>query len=171
MNPLIIIISVILALALGAIAGYLFHRYQADKALQNQQQKAESILKGANEQARLIETQARESAAKIVQAAEGEIKERRHELSRETERLDKRRSELDNRADRLEQREPIAANQCLTWADRPQPGQTGTVGFCRPPPSCPLIPPQTPSPTGRSAPPTPDSDERTSFVLRHRLLS
>jgi len=105
MNPLITIISDILALALGVIAGYLFHRYQADKELENQQQKAESILKGANEQARLIETQARESAAKIVQAAEGELKERRHELSRETERLDKRRSELDNRADRLEQRE------------------------------------------------------------------
>ena len=105
MNPLIVIFSDILALALGAVAGYLFHRYQADKALENQQQKAESILKGANEQARLIETQARESAAKIVQAAESELKERRHELSRETERLDKRRTELDSRADRLEQRE------------------------------------------------------------------
>jgi ribonuclease Y len=83
----------------------LFHKYIADKAIENQQQKAESILKGASEQARLIETQARESATKVVQAAEGEIKERRHELSRETERLDKRRSELDSRADRLEQRE------------------------------------------------------------------
>jgi len=105
MNPIVILITAALALVLGGIAGYLFHRYQADKALQNQQQKAESILKGANEQARLIETQARESANKIVQNAEGEIKDRRHELSRETERLDKRRSELDSRADRLEQRE------------------------------------------------------------------
>jgi len=105
MNPIVILITASLALVLGGIAGYLFHRYQADKALQNQQQKAESILKGANEQARLIETQARESANKIVQNAEGEIKDRRHELSRETERLDKRRSELDSRADRLEQRE------------------------------------------------------------------
>jgi len=105
MNPIVILITAVLALVLGGIAGYLFHRYQADKALQNQQQKAESILKGANEQARLIETQARDSANKIVQNAEGEIKDRRHELSREAERLDKRRSELDNRADRLEQRE------------------------------------------------------------------
>ena len=83
MNPIIILITAVLALVLGGIAGYLFHRYQAEKALQNQQQKAESILKGANEQARLIETQARESANKIVQSAEGEIKDRRHELSRE----------------------------------------------------------------------------------------
>ena len=105
MNPIITIVTDILALILGAVAGYLFHKYQADKAIKDQQQKAESILKGANEQARLIESQARESATKIIQAAEGEIKERRHELSRETERLDKRRSELDGRADRLEQRE------------------------------------------------------------------
>jgi ribonuclease Y len=104
MNPFSLLIDV-LALLVGIAAGYFFHRYQADKALKDQQQKAESILKGANEQARLIESQARESATKIVQSAEGEIKERRHELSRETERLDKRRSELDGRADRLEQRE------------------------------------------------------------------
>ena len=107
MNPIITIVITLLALALGATAGYLFHRYLAEKALQNQQDKAESILKGANEQARLIEAQARESATKIVQSAEGEIKERRQELSRETERLDKRRSELDSRADRLEQREQV----------------------------------------------------------------
>jgi ribonuclease Y len=53
----------------------------------------------------LIESQARESATKIVQAAESEIKERRIELNKETDRLDKRRSELDSRVDRLEQRE------------------------------------------------------------------
>jgi ribonuclease Y len=104
MSPFNLLIDA-LALLVGIAAGYFFHRYQVDKALKDQQQKAESILKGANEQARLIETQARDSATKIVQSAEGEIKERRHELSRETERLDKRRSELDNRADRLEQRE------------------------------------------------------------------
>lgn len=94
-----------LALIVGITTGYLFHRYQSDKTIKNQQQKAESILKGANEQARLIESQARASSTKIIQAAEGENKERRKELSRETERIDKRRSELDKRADRLEQRE------------------------------------------------------------------
>ena len=117
MNPTVIVITGILALALGAVVGYLFHRYQAERALENQQQKAESILKGANEQARLIESQARESATKIVQSAEGEIKERRQELSRETERIDKRRTELDGRADRLEQREQ-ALNKRQSSVDR-----------------------------------------------------
>ncbi len=104
MNPPILLIG-ILALVVGIVVGYLFHRYQTDKDIKDQQQKAESILKGANEQARLIESQARESSTKIIQAAEGEIKERRKELNRETERIEKRRSELDSRTDRLEQRE------------------------------------------------------------------
>ena len=95
----------IVGLAAGLVAGYLFHRYQAEQALKNQQQKADSILKVANEQARLIDSQARENATKIVQASELEIKERRIELNREAERLEKRRTEVDGRADRLEQRE------------------------------------------------------------------
>ena len=102
---LVNILITIFALVLGGVLGYFFHRYQADKALKNQQDKAENILKGASEQARLIESQARENAVKIVQAAETEIKERRIELNKETDRLDKRRSEVENRMEKLEQRE------------------------------------------------------------------
>lgn len=104
MNPIILIVD-ILVLGVGLVAGYFLHRYQAERAAKNQQDKADNILKGANEQARLIESQARENATKIVQAAESEMKERRIELNKETERLDKRRSEVDSRSDRLEQRE------------------------------------------------------------------
>lgn len=104
MNPISIAIDV-LVLIVGVTAGYLYHRYQSERALKGQQDKADNILRIANEQARLIETQARESATKIVQAAESEIKERRIELSKEADRLDKRRSELDSRADKVEQRD------------------------------------------------------------------
>ena len=104
MNPIILIVD-ILVLGVGLVAGYFLHRYQAERALKNQQDKADNILKVANEQARLIESQARENATKIVQASEAEMKERRIELNKETERLDKRRSEVDSRSDRLEQRE------------------------------------------------------------------
>jgi ribonuclease Y len=104
MNAINIIIGLV-SLAIGGIVGYLYHRFQSERALKEQQDKADNILKVANSQARLIETQARESATKIVQAAESEIKERRIELGREADRLDKRRSELDSRADKLEQRD------------------------------------------------------------------
>src|SRR6266496_2959453 len=105
MNPIIAWIISLFFLIVGAAAGYFFHRYQAEVIRRNQQERADNILKGASEQARLIESQARENAVKIVQAAEAEIKERRIELNKETDRQDKRRSELDGRADRLEQRE------------------------------------------------------------------
>lgn len=104
MNPISIAIDV-LVLVVGVVAGYLFHRYQSDRLLKNQQDKADNILRVASEQARLIETQARESATKIVQASETEIKERRIELGKEADRLDKRRTELDGRAEKLEQRD------------------------------------------------------------------
>ncbi|HET7143233.1 MAG TPA: Rnase Y domain-containing protein, partial [Anaerolineales bacterium] len=104
MNPLNLMIDV-LALVVGVVAGYLFHRYQADRAAKAKQEKADDILKAANSQARLIESGARENAAKITKASEAETKERRIELSKETERLDKRRSELDSRFDKMELRE------------------------------------------------------------------
>ena len=105
MNPLITILIGVLAGLVGFAAGYYYYRYQTEKALRDQQEKTANILKGANEQARLIEAQARENAVKVVQAAEQDIKERRAENSREAERLDKRRTELEGRADKLEQRE------------------------------------------------------------------
>jgi ribonuclease Y len=116
MNPVNLVL-VILALFGGVALGYFLHRYQADKALKNQQDKADNILKGASEQARLIESQARENAVKIVQAAESEIKERRIELNKDTDRLDKRRSELDSRIEKFDQREQ-ALNKRQSQIDR-----------------------------------------------------
>jgi ribonuclease Y len=104
MTPIDILIGLVL-LGLGLTAGYYLHRYRTEVKLKSQQDKADNILKIANEQARLIETHARESATKIVQAAEAEIKERRIEVSRDADRLDKRRVELDGRTERLEQRD------------------------------------------------------------------
>jgi ribonucrease Y len=95
----------VLALVIGLAAGYFFHRYQAERALKGKQEKADDILKVTKTQAGLIESGARENATKIVMAAEAEIKERRVEMNREIERLDKRRSELDSRFDKIEQRE------------------------------------------------------------------
>lgn len=105
MNPIIWLVFVVFALGLGVAGGYYLHRYQTEKANRDRQEKAANILKVANEQARLIESQARENAVKITQAAEQDVKERRAENSREAERLDKRRTELEGRADKLEQRE------------------------------------------------------------------
>ena len=105
MSPLLNILINIVALVIGVAAGYFIHRSQAERALKGKQEKADDILKVANTQARLIESGARENATKIIQASEAEIKERRIEMNREVERLDKRRTEVDGRAEKLEQRE------------------------------------------------------------------
>lgn len=106
MNPIFYVVEII-TLILGAAAGYFFSRYQYEKTMREQQEKADSILKAATEQARLIEIQARDNALKVVQAAEAEIAQRRSEINREEGRLQKRRLELDNRVERLEQREQM----------------------------------------------------------------
>src|SRR5258706_15883532 len=89
MSPITVFVVAILALVAGGVAGYYFQRYQTEQRKKNQQERADNILKGSNEQARLIESQSRENATKIIQAAESEIKERRIELNKDTERLDK----------------------------------------------------------------------------------
>jgi len=117
MSPITGTIVVLLALVAGAAVGYFFQRYQTEQRIKNQQDRADNILKGASEQARLIESQARESATKIIQASEAEIKERRIELNKDTDRLEKRRSELDGRVDKLEQREQ-AINKRQSQVDK-----------------------------------------------------
>ena len=104
MSPLNIITD-ILALIVGVVAGYFIHRYQAERAANEKQNKADDILKAANTQARMIVSGAQDNATKIIQAAESEIKERRIDLNKETDRLEKRRSEVDSRSEKIEQRE------------------------------------------------------------------
>jgi len=95
------------ALLMGLVIGYFISRYLSERVLQKEKEKADSILKGANEQARLIEIQARDNALKVVQSAETDVTQRRAELNREEDRIQKRRAELDTRLERLEQREQV----------------------------------------------------------------
>ena len=105
MNPIIALLINILALIVGAVAGYFIHRYRIERAAKARQERAEDIVKAAQTQANMIVKGAQDNATKIIQAAESELKERRVELNRDTERLEKRRSEVDSRYDKIEQRE------------------------------------------------------------------
>jgi ribonuclease Y len=93
------------ALILGLAIGFFISRAQIRRAQAQQREKADKILLEAREQAKTVELQARDTALKITQAAEAEIKSLRSELHKEEERLQHRRTEMDNRIDRLEQRE------------------------------------------------------------------
>jgi len=95
----------IIALLVGGVIGYAINYYVNKQQMQRHKTTAEDIIKGATEQARLIEIQARDDALKITREAEEDIAKRRHELNEEENRIQTRRDEQDKRAERLEQRE------------------------------------------------------------------
>ena len=95
----------IIALLIGAAIGFMVNRYLNEQEQQRQKTTAEDIIKGATEQARLIEIQARDSALKVTRESEADIGKRRNELNQEEGRIQSRRDEQDKRAERLEQRE------------------------------------------------------------------
>ena len=105
MNPVIDVIIAIVALALGAAAGYYYRNNQVKAERREEQSKAQGIVQVASDKANKIELEARDRALKITQAAENELAQRRNEFNREVERLDHRRTELDGRFEKMEQRE------------------------------------------------------------------
>ena len=117
MNPGIVVIIVIIAIAAGIAIGYwlFFSRSKQEKArLQN---KAENILLEAEEKAKEVELQAKDKAIQFRQQADTEVSRRRAEITREEDRQTKRREELDNRTDRLEKRE-AALNKRQSAVDK-----------------------------------------------------
>ena len=102
---IILIVFLIIEIVVGAIVVYFVNRSLADKFHREQENKADNVLKLANEKSRSIELEAKDKSIKVLQEAEAELSRRRQDLAREEERLTKRRTELDNRIERLEQRE------------------------------------------------------------------
>jgi ribonuclease Y len=104
---LIAVISIPIALVLGAFVGYLYKQNRVEKEHLMQKDEAEHVLDEAKEQASNMEIQARDQALRVLQKAEAEAERKRNELNREEDRLQKRREETDNRLDRMEKREQI----------------------------------------------------------------
>ncbi len=117
MEPIVVILIAVLALAAGLAAGYYISRMQNERIQRRNRETADKVITDANERARTIELQARDDALKVSQAAEAEINRLRSELNKEEERLQHRRAELDSRIERLEQREQ-AVNKRQSSVDR-----------------------------------------------------
>lgn len=106
---LIVLIGLIslVALALGAVIGFLIKQSLVEKEQLKQKTAADRILNEAKEQARVLEIQARDQALEIIQKAETEAERKRNEMAKEEIRLQKRREELDARIDRAEARDQL----------------------------------------------------------------
>lgn len=111
------LITIPIALILGAAIGYLYKQNLVEKAKRDQTDEAERLLEAAKEQAREIEIQARDQALEVLQKAEADNERKRNEFIKEEDRLQKRREELDNRLDRLEKREQ-ALNKRQSLVDK-----------------------------------------------------
>jgi ribonuclease Y len=116
-KDLIPFITALVALLVGLAIGYFINKAQVTARQRQLKEKADKIIQDAKDQARTVELQARDTALKITQSAEGEITRLRSELNREDERLQKRRTELDGRLDKLELREQ-AVNKRQSAVDK-----------------------------------------------------
>lgn len=105
MNPTTMIVGVVIALVVGAAAGFFVRQYQLNRTIEGKKSEAERIIEEAKAEAREVELRARDEALRIRDASEAEASRRREELSREDDRLQRRRAELDDRVERLEKRE------------------------------------------------------------------
>jgi ribonuclease Y len=105
MNIFGVIFIAILDLIVGLLLGYFIFRYQNEKRQVNLKTRSDDILKAASDKAQKVELDARDSALKIVKAAEEEITRRRSEQNKEEDRLNKRRTELDARFEKIDLRE------------------------------------------------------------------
>jgi ribonuclease Y len=105
MNQGLGIIIGVISLVLGIAIGYGLYYLLARQEKARLQVKANNIIFEAEEKAKAMEMQAKDTALQIRQQADAEASRRRSEISREEDRLQKRREELENRTDRQEKRE------------------------------------------------------------------
>ena len=117
MDPILIIIPGLIALAAGAAGGYFYKQYQLKQTQEFTKQKIEQTLADATKKAREMEVAAKDKAIVTRQEGEAEIERRRAELRREDDRLQRRRIELDKNIERIEKREQVL-NKRQSQVDR-----------------------------------------------------
>jgi ribonuclease Y len=99
-----IIVAAVIGLAVGAVAGYVYHRRQSEARAKEQEAQAASLVQQAETQAKEIVLKARDEAIKVRDAAEAEAVRRMADLNKEDQRLARRREELDRKIEQYDQR-------------------------------------------------------------------
>lgn len=105
MEQLTYIFIAILALAAGAVFGYLARQSIAKRAVGSIEEKLQKMAAAARAEAEQILNEARAKAAKAVEAAQKETENRKQEIFKAEGLLLKRESLLEGRIDQMEKRE------------------------------------------------------------------
>lgn len=102
MQPLVIVMSAIIALVVGAVIGYLYRQQLYQNKMGDLEGMRTRLLEEAEKQAREVVLSGKDEALAIRQSVEAELEQRSQNLRREEDRLQKRREQVDDRQDKLE---------------------------------------------------------------------
>ncbi len=132
MDPILAIVLIIVALAIGAAAaGFIFYKKGIDEGIQRRKQQAESMIGSAEKEAeRILDAagmdaeskkksaliEAKDEIHKLRSEADKEIKDRRAELSRQERRVQQKEENLDKKNDNLEKKDELL-NQKIKSAE------------------------------------------------------
>jgi len=104
MDIIPLVLTALIALALGGVAGYYYHRRQAEAKARELQSQADNVLQRAEREAREIQLKAKDEALKLRDQAEVEAARRLAEFNKEDQRLARRRDDLDKKIEQVDQR-------------------------------------------------------------------
>ncbi len=104
MQPLVLILTVIGGLIIGAAIGVVVGRRYGLQSAADAQREAELLLKEAEAEAQRIRLAAKEEAVRLREQIEEDLQEQRRELQRLDRHLQQRRESLDRRQEHLENR-------------------------------------------------------------------
>lgn len=104
MDIIPLVLTALIALALGGAAGYYYYRRQAEAKARELQSQADNVLQRAEREAREIQLKAKDEALKLRDQAEVEAARRLAEFNKEDQRLARRRDDLDKKIEQVDQR-------------------------------------------------------------------
>ena len=121
MSPVVAIIRVLVALLVGAAAGFLYRQNVMEKKIGRTEAFARSLLdeatRKAEEQKKEKLLEAKEEIIRLKSELDQEVKDRRNEVTRLERRVNQREETLDKKMDNLEAREE-SLNQKYKEAER-----------------------------------------------------
>ena len=121
MDPIIAIILIIVALAVGAVVGFLVRKSIAERKIGSAEEQARKILEDAIKNAESAKKEsiiaAKEEIFQLKKEADFDIKERRKEVSRLERRVTQKEETLDAKIEGLEKKEAVLADK-IAEADK-----------------------------------------------------
>ncbi len=110
-------VAILAGLIVGAVAAYLYLQYRSRRQVETARHQAARILEEAETEAKQKLVQARDEILRLQNELERENKRRERELRQEEDRLQRRRASLDERFEQLDKRER-ALNQRQSTLDK-----------------------------------------------------